>query len=86
MKLRTNIIYLKFWDHAQWSGRKAEPIMCELVGVLAGEDEVCYKIAPWVSDRRIDDNAEQYAVIKAAIIEMRTLYLGPVLKPKRRKK
>lgn len=80
MKLRTNVVYFKFWDHAQWSGSRARPIICELVGVIVGEDDVAYNVAVWICDRRIDENAEQYSIVKGAIIEMRRLHLGPKIK------
>ena len=86
MKLRTNVVYIQFWDHAHWSGARVRPILCEVTGVIVGEDDVSYQIAVWICDRRIDDNAEQFAVIKGAIIEMRRLHLGPKLKPGRKRK
>ena len=84
MKLRTNVVYIKFWDHAHWSGSRARPIACEVTGVIIGEDDVAYTIAVWICDRRIDENAEQFAIVKGTIIEMRKLNLGPVIKLKKK--
>lgn len=85
MKLKTNIVYFRFWDHAHWSGSKAKPIECEITGVIVGEDDIAYSVAVWIADRRIDDNAELFVVIKGAIIEMRRLHIGPKLKLPRRR-
>jgi len=80
MKLHTNVVYIRFWDHAHWSGGKARPIPCEVTGVVVGEDAVSYTIAVWICDRRIDHNAELFAIVKGAIIEMRRLSVGPKIK------
>lgn len=77
MKLRTNVVYIKFWDHAHWSGSRAKPIMCEVTGVIVADDGIAYTIAVWICDRRIDENAEQFAIVKSTIVEMRKLHLGP---------
>lgn len=86
MKFKTNVVYFRFWDHAHWSGSRAKPIECEVTGVLVGEDDICYQVAVWISDRRIDDNAELFVIIKGAIIEMRKLHIGPKLKPRGRQR
>lgn len=84
MKLRTNVVYIKFWDHAHWSGSRAKPIMCEVTGVIIGEDDIAYTVAVWICDRRIDENSEQFAIVKGAVIEMRRLHLGPLVKTVRK--
>ena len=78
-------MYFKFWDHAHWSGGKARPIMCEVVGAVVCESDISYSVAVWIADGRIDENAEQFAIIKGAIIEMREIRVSNKVKTKRRK-
>lgn len=86
MRKRVNVVYIRFWDHAHWTGSKAKPIQCEVTGIIVDEDDVSYTVAVWICDRRIDGNAEQFAIVKGAIVEMRSLRLGPKIKlPGRRK-
>jgi len=79
MKIKSNIVYIKFWDHAHWSGAEAAPIECEMCGVIVAENEIAYIVAVWICGQSIDDNAEQFAIVKGAIIEMRQLEIGKVL-------
>ena len=85
MKKRTNIVYFRFWDHAHWSGSKAKAIMCEVTGAIIDEDDIAYTVAVWICDRKIDENAEQFAIVKGAIVEMRRLHIGPKMALPRRK-
>lgn len=66
-------VYIRFWDHARWTSKKAEPIMCEVVGIYYDEDAISYKILSWVCDGIIDDNAEQFAIVKKTITHMQAL-------------
>jgi hypothetical protein len=40
---------------------------------------VSYIVAVWICGQSIDDNAEQFAIVKGAIIEMRRLEVGKIL-------
>jgi hypothetical protein len=84
MKQPAKLRYFQFWDHAHWSGGRARPIVCEVVGAVVNETEVAYSVAVWIADNRIDDNAEQFSIIKGAIIEMRDVKIGRKLSEKRR--
>lgn len=86
MRKRTHIVYFRFWDHAHWSGQKAKAIQCEVTGAIVDEDDVSYTVAVWICDRRIDENAEQFAIVKGAIIEMRRLNIGQKLPLPRRRR
>lgn len=86
MKQRAKVRYFQFWDHAHWSGGKARPIICEVVGSVIAESDVAYSVAVWISDNRIDENAEQFSIIKGAIIEMREVKVGKKISQKRRSK
>lgn len=76
MKIKSNMVWIKFWDHAHWSGAEAAPIECEICGVIVAENEVAYIVAVWICGKAIDDNAEQFAIVKGAIIDMRQLEVG----------
>jgi hypothetical protein len=54
------------------------------VGAVVAENEVAYSVAVWIADGRIDENAEQFSIIKGAIIEMRDVKIGRKLSEKRR--
>jgi hypothetical protein len=79
MKIKSNMVWIKFWDHAHWSGAEAAPIECEICGVIVAENDVSYIVAVWICGQSIDDNAEQFAIVKGAIIEMRRLEVGKIL-------
>jgi len=79
MTLKSNMVWIKFWDHAHWSGAEAAPIECEICGVIVAENDVAYIVAVWICGQTIDDNAEQFAIIKGAIIQMRQLEVGKIL-------
>ena len=66
-------VYIRFWDHAKWTGPNAEPLLCEIVGVYHDEDDVAYKIASWVCGGELDDNTEQFAIVKSTIVHMQEL-------------
>ena len=66
-------VYIRFWDHAKWTGANAEALTCEVVGVYYDEDDVSYKIASWVCNGEIEENAEQFAIIKSAVVHMQPL-------------
>jgi hypothetical protein len=86
MKEPAKLRYFQFWDHAHWSGGKARPIVCEVVGAVVAETDVAYSVAVWIADSRIDENAEQFCIIKGAIIEMREVRIGRKISTKRRSK
>jgi len=83
MKQRAKVRYFQFWDHAHWSGGRARPIVCEVVGAVVAETDVAYSVAVWIADGRVDENAEQFSIIKGAIIEMRDIKIGKKLTAKR---
>lgn len=66
-------VYVRFWDHAKWTGANAEALLCEVVGVYYDEDKTCYKIASWVCNGEIEDNTEQFAIVKSAVVHMQAL-------------
>lgn len=66
-------VYIRFWDHAAWTGACAEALLCEVVGVYYDEDEVSYKIASWVCNGEIEENTEQFAIIKSAVVHIQPL-------------
>ena len=66
-------VYIRFWDHAKWTGPNAEALLCEIVGVYYGEDDVSYKIVSWVCNGELDDNTEQFAIVKSTIVHMQEL-------------
>jgi hypothetical protein len=57
-----------------------------VVGAVVAENDVAYSVAVWIADGRIDENAEQFSIIKGAIIEMRDVTVGKKLPSKRRSK
>lgn len=66
-------VYIQFWDHAKWSGSSAEAIVCEVVGIYHDENDVVYKIASWICNGEVEENAEQFAIIKSAVIHIQPL-------------
>ena len=66
-------VYIRFWDHAKWTGSNAEALTCEVVGVYYAEDAVSYKIASWVCNGEIEGNAEQFAIVKSAVVHIQPL-------------
>lgn len=86
MRQRAKVRYFQFWDHAHWSGGRARPIICEVVGAVVAENEVAYSVAVWIADGRVDENAEQFSIIKGAIIEMRDVKIGKKISGKGRSK
>jgi len=66
-------VYIRFWDHSKWTGANSEALICEVVGVYYAEDAVAYKIASWVCNGEIEENTEQFAVVKSAVIHMQPL-------------
>ena len=86
MKQPAKLRYFQFWDHAHWSGGRARPIVCEVVGAVVAENDVAYSVAVWIADGRVDENAEQFSIIKGAIIEIRDVKIGKKLPSKRRSK
>lgn len=66
-------VYIRFWDHAKWTGSEAEALTCEVVGVYYAEDDVSYKIASWVCNGEIEENAEQFAIVKSTVIHIQPL-------------
>jgi len=70
---RMTPVYIRFWDHAKWTGAVSEALACEVVGVYCGEDDISYKIATWVCNGEIEENSEQFAIIKSTVIHMQAL-------------
>jgi hypothetical protein len=66
-------VYIRFWDHAKWTGSNSEALTCEVVGIYYDEDDVCYKIASWVCNGEIEENAEQFAIVKSAVVHIQPL-------------
>ena len=67
------IIYIKFLDHGYFSGYEAKPLECEVVGMLIKEDRQAYYVATWISDGIVDENTEQYVILKACVKELKRL-------------
>lgn len=70
---RMTPVYIRFWDHAAWTGSCAEALLCEVVGIYYDEDEVSYKVASWVCNGEIEENTEQFAIIKSAVVHIQPL-------------
>lgn len=86
MRQPAKLRYFKFWDHAHWSGGRARPIVCEVVGAVIAESKIAYSVAVWIADGKVDENAEQFSIIKGTIIEMRVMKIGNKIQQKRRPK
>jgi len=69
-KVRPKAVHIEFWDHCQCSGSVAELSRCEVVGLLYKEDALCYNLVCWLADQTLDDNSEQFAILKSAVIQI----------------
>ncbi len=70
VKINTQPVCLRFWDHVQVGGAEAEPMLCEVFGLMGEEDELCYRVISWLSEQTLDENAEQYVILKSAVVEV----------------
>lgn len=74
-----DIVFLKFYDHAQYSGVGAVVghrgyIECEVYGRILGSNRLSYEIGSWVTKAKEDSiNNEGFSVLKSTIIEVRVL-------------
>ena len=78
-------VYIRFWDHAKWTGSNAEALTCEVVGIYYDEDDISYKIASWVCNGEIEENAEQFAIVKSAVVHIQTLKFSRRIDDSKRK-
>ena len=69
----SKLVHLKFLDHAYFSGYEAKPLECEVFGRLYKEDKDAYYIATWISDGILDDNTEQYVILKSAVTKKKII-------------
>ena len=78
-------VYIRFWDHAKWTGANSEALTCEVVGIYYDEDDVSYKIASWVCNGEIEENTEQFAIVKSAVVHMQPLKFSRGIHDSKRK-
>lgn len=69
------IVCIQFYDHCMFSGAHSDPIQCEVFGVLHKETKHAYYIASWVADGKIEDNSEQYCILKGVVKSVKRLRL-----------
>lgn len=76
MKL-PQLVLIEFLDHCIFvGGEEARAIPCEVVGMLHKIDKDVYHIATWISDKVIDNNTDQYAILKSSVKKITTLKQG----------
>ena len=74
MKVPMRAVYVRFWDHVHSTPSEAVPLLCEVFGVLAKEDERAIYVHSWVCQRSLgDDNNEVFCIIKSTIEEFSEL-------------
>jgi hypothetical protein len=68
----------------------AEPVLCNVFGVITKEDDVHFQITTWAveqDEEGSDMNDECFCIVKSAVVQMRQLSAGKWLKrPKVSKK
>lgn len=80
MKL-PQLVLIEFLDHCiHVGGGNVGAIPCEVVGLLHKVDKDSYHVASWVSNKTIDDNTDQYAILKSVVKRITVLKRSKRLK------
>ena len=73
-KQKFKLVHLEFWDHVSGPGDDADPLKCEVVGILYKETKLAYYIASWICDEEIrNQNSEVYAILKSTVTKKRVI-------------
>jgi hypothetical protein len=76
MKIIGQIVHIRFYDHSQSAKHCAEPVICNVFGIVTKEDESHYQITSWAVEQDqegADMNDECFSIVKGTIIAMNTL-------------
>lgn len=70
------LVCVQFWDHSLGSPPIA-PVNCEVFGILAHQDDLCYYVLSWIADSNLtDDNNEVYCILKSTVVKLVHIKLG----------
>lgn len=76
MKLIGQIVHIRFLDHSMSAKHSAEPVTCNVFGVITKDDANHYEVTTWAVEQDEDGaamNDECFSIVKGTIIAMNTL-------------
>lgn len=76
MKLLGQIVHIRFLDHSMSSKHSAEPVVCNVFGIITKEDANHYQVTTWAveqDEEGADMNDECFSIVKGTILAMNIL-------------